>query len=259
MLGALAHPHRLQIVDALALGDASPGELMHTTGMTSSLLAHHVAALETAGALRRRRSDADARRSYLSLAWDEPIVAAVASHAAGSPDVAQLAPPSRRPPRELAGRIVFVCKGNSARSQLAAAIAAREGLNAASAGTAPAARIHPFALEVLERQGLAAFASQPRALNEVLTQGDIVVTVCDHAHATLGPASVALHWSMPSPASASQAAAASSRDYPAPAGPSPAAPHLEPFIRAFDDLEPRITRLGAALGAALHTTQSPAH
>ena len=77
---ALAEPHRLAIVDALALGDLSPGELGERTGQSSNLLAHHLGVLESAGLVRRRRSDGDGRRSYLTLAWENPIVAATAGH-----------------------------------------------------------------------------------------------------------------------------------------------------------------------------------
>lgn len=241
-MGALAHPHRLEIVDALALGDASPGELMRLTGMASSLLAHHVAALEAAGAITRRTSDADARRSYLSLAWDEPIVAAVAhgalahgavahgalAHSAMASDVATH---GSRHDGELrharTPRVVFVCRGNSARSQLAAAIAAHAGLDAASAGTKPASSINPLAIEALAAKGLSPLDTQPRHTSEVLRAGDVVIAVCDHAHASLGAGRVALHWSIPSPSGTD----------------------ITEFSRAFDDLESRIIRLRAALGA----------
>ena len=73
---ALAEPHRLAIVDALALGDLSPAELGERTGQQSNLLAHHLGVLEAAHVVRRRRSEGDRRRAYLTLAWSNPIVAA---------------------------------------------------------------------------------------------------------------------------------------------------------------------------------------
>src|SRR5215468_2549993 len=99
---ALGDPARLAIVDALTLGDASPGEIGHALGLPTNLVAHHVKVLQDAGLLTRTRSEGDRRRTYLRLI----------------PEVlASLAPPP------LAGteRVVFVCTHNSARSQLAAA------------------------------------------------------------------------------------------------------------------------------------------
>ena len=50
---ALGDPARLAIVDALTLGDASPGEIAHDLGMPTNLVAHHVKVLtEAAGRAR---------------------------------------------------------------------------------------------------------------------------------------------------------------------------------------------------------------
>ena len=46
---ALGDPGRLTIVDTLAWGEASPGELAAQLGMTSNLLAHHLRVLEEVG------------------------------------------------------------------------------------------------------------------------------------------------------------------------------------------------------------------
>ena len=100
---ALGDPGRLAIVDALVLGEASPTELQQLLTMPSNLLAHHVRVLEQVGVLSRHRSEADRRRTYLTLA-------------AGAFD-------GLRPVAvQDAVRVVFVCTHNSARSQLAAAM-----------------------------------------------------------------------------------------------------------------------------------------
>src|SRR6478609_9967241 len=75
---ALGEPVRLAIVDRLALGDASPGELAEAVGLGSNLLAHHLKVLEDAGVIRRVRSEGDRRRSYVQLRLDDPIVWAAA-------------------------------------------------------------------------------------------------------------------------------------------------------------------------------------
>jgi len=100
---ALADPARLQIIDTLGAGDASPSELAAMLAMPSNLLAHHLHVLEQAGLITRRRSEGDRRRSYLRLIPD-------ALDAIGTP------------PARTARRVLFVCTANSARSHLAAAL-----------------------------------------------------------------------------------------------------------------------------------------
>ncbi|MBX7267622.1 helix-turn-helix domain-containing protein [Micromonospora sp. Llam7] len=133
---ALGDPARLAIVDALILGDASPGEIARRLDLPTNLVAHHVKVLTHAGLVARVRSEGDRRRSYLQLRPEA---------------LATLVPP------RLAGvhRVVFVCTHNSARSQLAAALwRHRTRGAAASAGTKPAARVHPRAIAVAHHHQL---------------------------------------------------------------------------------------------------------
>ena len=96
-------------------------------------------------------------------------------------------------------RVVFVCTGNSARSQLAAALwHGSSDIPVASAGTHPAAQIEPGAIAAADRHGLTLRARAPRALDDVLGADDFVVTVCDTAHEELGDAGC-VHWSVPDP------------------------------------------------------------
>ncbi len=210
VLAALAEPNRLAIVDALALDDLSPKELTSRTGQQPSLLAHHLAWLEKADVVRRRRSDGDARRSYFTLAWDNPIVAATAAQA--------LAPTG--------ARVVFVCSANSARSQFAASLfASRTDVPVASAGTVPAARVHPLAAAALANEGLSPLSARPQSASEVLREGDIVIAVCDQAFEELGRDLIDLHWSIPDPAPGSPA----------------------DFTKALETINPRVARLADAL------------
>ena len=64
---ALADPHRLEIVDELAISDRSPTELGRSLAIGSNLLAHHLGVLEEAGLIERHASDGDARRRYVRL------------------------------------------------------------------------------------------------------------------------------------------------------------------------------------------------
>ncbi|GIE78488.1 putative regulatory protein, ArsR family [Actinoplanes philippinensis] len=180
---ALGDPARLAIVDALTLGDASPGEIAADLGMPTNLVAHHVSVLQDAGLLVRARSEGDRRRTYLRL------VPGVLSSLTG-------------PRLEGAERVVFVCTHNSARSQLAAALwRDRIGGEVASAGTVPAQRVHPRAVRVAHEHGLALDPGGTRHVDDVLHQGDLVIAVCDNAHEDLtGPIRPRLHWSVPDPA-----------------------------------------------------------
>jgi protein-tyrosine-phosphatase len=207
---ALADPARLAITDALADGDASPSELAAMLAMPSNLLAHHLKVLEETGLVARHRSEGDRRRTYLRL------VPGVLDTLAG-------------PPGRAARRVVFVCTANSARSHLAAALWRRASpVPALSAGTRPAERIHPGAVDAAGRQQLPLPRLRPRHLSDVLHDGDLVVTVCDLAHEELG-ARAAVHWSVPDPV---------------PAG-DPGS-----FDAALTELDRRVTRLAPRLAAA---------
>ncbi|MEV4199643.1 helix-turn-helix domain-containing protein [Micromonospora globbae] len=179
---ALGDTARLAIVDALTLGDASPGEIAHTLDMPTNLVAHHVKVLTDAGLVSKGRSEGDRRRTYLRLR-PEALAALATPRLTG------------------VGRVVFVCTHNSARSQLAAALWKRRTHGeAASAGTKPAARVHPRALAVAHRHALDLDATGTAHVSDVVRDDDLVIAVCDNAHEELtGPVRPRLHWSVPDP------------------------------------------------------------
>ena len=104
-------------------------------------------------------------------------------------------------------RVLFLCTGNSARSQIAEALLTRKGGNrfvAASAGTAPALYVHPDAIAVLARQGIDWTGHRPKNVDTLLAEPwDLVITVCDRARETCptipGRPTFA-HWGVPDPA-----------------------------------------------------------
>jgi ArsR family transcriptional regulator, arsenate/arsenite/antimonite-responsive transcriptional repressor / arsenate reductase (thioredoxin) len=189
IFAALGEPVRLALVDRLAPGDGSPGQLAADLGLASNLLAHHLGVLEGAGVIRRVRSEGDRRRSYIQLRLDNPTV-----WTAVLTGRIQAAPP------EVATRLVFVCTANSARSQLAAATWSHlSSIPATSAGTHPGRRIHRGAIEVARRHGLRLHGRHPIGVEKVLRSGDLVVAVCDNAHEELSHTITRLHWSVPDP------------------------------------------------------------
>jgi protein-tyrosine-phosphatase len=104
-------------------------------------------------------------------------------------------------------RVLYVCTGNSARSQLAEAVTrflgARHGVEAFSAGSSPRAQVHPMVFEVLETLGVPCtnLAPKPVALFEGQSFA-YVVTLCDRAKEacpTFVGASTT-HWALSDPA-----------------------------------------------------------
>lgn len=104
-------------------------------------------------------------------------------------------------------RVLFVCTGNSARSQMAEALLNRKGggrFVAESAGSEPAARVNPRALAALREAGIEWAGRAPRGLDAVRDERwDFVITVCDRAREAcpLFPGHPVLaHWGVPDPA-----------------------------------------------------------
>jgi arsenate reductase (thioredoxin) len=104
-------------------------------------------------------------------------------------------------------RVLFLCTGNSARSQIAEALLnhSRAGrFEAESAGTEPAAAVNPGAVEVLAESGIEWRGHSPRSVDGLdRERWDLVVTVCDDARESCpifpaGP--MIIHWGMPDPA-----------------------------------------------------------
>ncbi len=82
-------------------------------------------------------------------------------------------------------RVLILCTGNSARSQLAEALvnARMSGAwEAFSAGTQPAAQVNPNALAVLAEVGIQTTGSHPKHISTFVGQQfDAIITVCDDA------------------------------------------------------------------------------
>ncbi|WP_413868423.1 arsenate reductase ArsC [Albidovulum sp.] len=150
--------------------------------------------------------------------------------------------------------ILVLCTGNSARSiLLEAMLNARSGgrLAAFSAGSQPKGEVHPAALALLARKGLATGALRSKSWGEFARPDaprmDAVITVCAAAAAETCPlwpgVPVRAHWGVDDPAAA------------------PEAERAEAFEAAYAALEARAAALlalplatltPAELGAALN-------
>jgi arsenate reductase len=112
-----------------------------------------------------------------------------------------------REPRKDPLRVLILCTGNSARSQMAEALLNQLGRGrvvAESAGSKPAPRVNPFAIETMQHFGLSWAGHAPRGVDGLEREDwDIVITVCDRAKESCpifpGQPAVA-HWGMPDPA-----------------------------------------------------------
>lgn len=103
-------------------------------------------------------------------------------------------------------RVLFLCTGNSARSQMAEGLLRELGgtdFEVHSAGTEPRAEVHPEAVRTMARQGIDIGHQRPKDLAIFDGQRwDYVITLCDWAQETcLGfPEAECLHWGFPDPA-----------------------------------------------------------
>ncbi|MFQ5882988.1 MAG: arsenate reductase ArsC [Candidatus Methylomirabilales bacterium] len=103
-------------------------------------------------------------------------------------------------------KVLFVCTGNSARSQMAEAFARHYGagqVEASSAGIDPKG-LHPLTVKVMAEKGIDVSRQSSKALTgEMLNETDVVVTVCGHADRhcpSLAPHVRKLHWPIEDPA-----------------------------------------------------------
>jgi arsenate reductase len=102
--------------------------------------------------------------------------------------------------------VLFVCTGNSARSQIAEALLGRIGGNAFaaySAGTEPKG-VNPYTVRVLDEEGIDWSNARSSSVDEFIGRRfDYVITVCDDARQTcpVFPGShQQLHWNLEDPA-----------------------------------------------------------
>ena len=103
-------------------------------------------------------------------------------------------------------KVMFVCTGNSARSQMAEGFARHVGqgrVEAYSAGMEPS-RLNPFAVAAMQEKGIDISHQQSKAFEENLARRmDIVVTVCGNAEGrcpVLPPEVERIHWPLEDPA-----------------------------------------------------------
>ncbi len=199
ILGLLAEPIRWQLVEELGRSDRRVGELVELLERPQNLVSYHLAELRRAGLVHARRSSADGRDIYYRA--DLAQVRSLLGEAGRSLRPAASAPlVSRRP------LVLFLCTGNSARSQMAQALVEhRSGgaVEACSAGSHPKA-LHPNAVRAMAERGIDIADRATRSLDEYAhTRFDRLITLCDKVREVCPDFRgdpIAAHWSIADPA-----------------------------------------------------------
>jgi ArsR family transcriptional regulator, arsenate/arsenite/antimonite-responsive transcriptional repressor / arsenate reductase (thioredoxin) len=205
VLRLAGHPLRWRLLSELARSDRRVGELCALAGRRQSLVSYHLRRLRDGGLVSMRRSAADGRDSYyvLDLArCGELLSSAGASlHPALAPT-----PRTAREPASTPARVLFLCTGNSARSQIAEALAEQLSggtVSAASAGSDPKP-LHPNAVRAMRERGIDISGRRSKHLSEFAAQRfDYVISLCDRVREVCPEfpgAPELIHWSIPDPA-----------------------------------------------------------
>jgi ArsR family transcriptional regulator, arsenate/arsenite/antimonite-responsive transcriptional repressor / arsenate reductase (thioredoxin) len=202
------HPVRWGLLSELARSDRTVGELCMLLERPQNLVSYHLGRLRSELVVSRRRSAADGRDSYYALDLHRCTELLAAAGAALHPGL-RLSPTQHE--RSAASgdrraRLLFLCTGNSARSQMAEALARRLGAGAVeaySAGSHPKP-LHPNAVRVMRARGIDLDGRCSKHLSEFSEQRfEHVVSLCDRVREVCpefpGQPNL-VHWSIPDPA-----------------------------------------------------------
>jgi protein-tyrosine-phosphatase len=192
------------LLGELARSDRQVHELTALLGEQQSLVSYHLGALRKAAVVATRRSSADGRDVYyrLDLVRCRQLLAATG----GALHPGLLLTPPPEPVAPPATRVLFLCTGNSSRSQMAEALLRhRSGgrVAAFSAGSHPKP-VHPAAVAAMAEYGIDLAGARPKHLSEFADRRfDRVITLCDRVREVC-PAFPGhpqpVHWSIPDPA-----------------------------------------------------------
>jgi ArsR family transcriptional regulator, arsenate/arsenite/antimonite-responsive transcriptional repressor / arsenate reductase (thioredoxin) len=187
------HPLRWRLLSELAQSDLRVGELCALAGRPQSLVSYHLRQLRDGGVVTARRSAADGRDSYYVL--DLARCGELLASAGGALHPALAASTAHGTVPEL--RVLFLCTGNSSRSQMAEAMCP----GAVSAGSHPKP-LHPYAVQVMRDRGIDISSRRSKHLSEFAGRRfDHVVSLCDRVREVCPefPGAELTHWSIPEP------------------------------------------------------------
>jgi ArsR family transcriptional regulator, arsenate/arsenite/antimonite-responsive transcriptional repressor / arsenate reductase (thioredoxin) len=202
-LALAGHPLRWRLLGELARSDRRVGELTRLTGQPQSLVSYHLGQLRSSDLVSARRSSADRRDSYYAI--DLVRCGELLGEAGGAlhPGLRLMPPAPGAPART---RVLFLCTGNSARSQMAEALLehlAERPVAAFSAGSHPKP-LHPNAVRVMAERGIDLRGRRSKHLRAYARRRfDHVITLCDRVREVCPEFPghpEAVHWSIPDPA-----------------------------------------------------------
>jgi ArsR family transcriptional regulator, arsenate/arsenite/antimonite-responsive transcriptional repressor / arsenate reductase (thioredoxin) len=199
------HPLRWRLLSELARSDRTVHELTILVGEAQNLVSYHLAKLREAGLVSTRRSSADGRDAYYTADLTRISELLTATAGALHPGL-RPTPPSDGIARPDPSTVLFLCTGNSARSQMAEALVRERSagaVRASSAGSQPKP-LHPNAIRVMrEQHGIDLAGHQSKHLSVFADQHfDWVISLCDRVREVCpefpgDPETI--HWSMPDP------------------------------------------------------------
>jgi protein-tyrosine-phosphatase/DNA-binding transcriptional ArsR family regulator len=204
-----SNPLRWRLLRELVRSDRAVKELVALVGESQNLVSYHLRLLRDGGLVSAHRSSADGRDSYYSidlLACREGLGASGAAlHPALGP-WHDPAPSAGRRPSTRRPRVLFLCTGNSARSQMAEALLVRMSngrIEAKSAGSQPKP-LHRNAVRALRKRGVDISAQRSKHVDELASERfDTVITLCDRVREVcpdFASEPELVHWSVPDPA-----------------------------------------------------------
>lgn len=183
----LAHPARITIIDYLTKKNhcVSVSELTTLLPLSRSTVQQHVTALREGGLIKSVADGAHISYCLHNKNFQQKsatLNSFLMQTMSESKDNC-----ANTLPIEASQRILFLCTGNSCRSQMAEAFMRFYGeelsLEVCSAGTTPAKEIHPLAVEVMKEKGVSLEGQQPKSSKEFIGNRkiDLVIFVCSEA------------------------------------------------------------------------------
>jgi DNA-binding transcriptional ArsR family regulator len=173
-LHAAGHPVRWQLLSELAASDRQVRELTALIDQPQNLVSYHLGLLRKAELVGTRRSTADGRDIYYRLDLARCGDLLTATGAALHPALRMTRPP---PPPHVRASVLFLCTGNSSRSQMAEVLlrrAAGSTVEVSSAGSHPKP-VHPSAIRLFPELSDA----RPKHLDEYTGRHfNHVITLC---------------------------------------------------------------------------------
>jgi protein-tyrosine-phosphatase/DNA-binding transcriptional ArsR family regulator len=202
------HALRWRLLGELSHSDRQVHELTGLLGQPQSLVSYHLGKLRAGGLVSMRHSSADGRDAYYSTDLTRCGELLAATGMALHPGLRLVPPPPADHQGPAAARVLFLCTGNSARSQMAEAFAQHLGggaIEACSAGSHPK-QLHPGAVTVMGEYGIDIASRSSQHLSLLAGQRfDYVVSLCDRVREVCPefPGHPELiHWSIADPTSA---------------------------------------------------------